>query len=52
MSDELKQFIDEQLHNEKVRKNIKKLNKKEKFLDEDGKEIVLGYSVNYEVVKK
>jgi hypothetical protein len=37
-------------HNEKIRKNIKKLHKTGKFTDNDGNELKLGETVNFEII--
>ncbi len=48
---DLQQFIAEQIHNEGVRKNIEKFHETGKFLDDDGNEIEIGKTINYEVVE-
>lgn len=49
MTNEIEDFIQEQLHNEKVRKRIQKFHETGKFLDDDGKEIEIGHTVNYKL---
>lgn len=49
---ELDDFITEQIHNEKVRKNIKKFHETGRLLDDEGKKIDIGNIVNFEVVEK
>jgi uncharacterized protein YicC (UPF0701 family) len=52
MNSDINDEIERLKHNEKVRKNIEKFHKTGKLLDDNGNELKIGDTVNYEIVKK
>ena len=52
MDDVAKEYLAELIHNEKVRKNMQKFIKSGKLLDDNGKALDMGSTVNYELPKK
>ncbi len=48
---DVNEFIETQIHNEKVRKNIQKFFETGKLIDENGNEIKLDETINFELPK-